>query len=443
MKKTISPQTKFNIPTDIRYIRYSGKILTIFPNIAKWIVLDNEAQVGFLELLRDNNLQTSLDQFDGIISDAQCVVTQIIARGIENHDVKSCISDDTKQLHFYLTNGCNLRCPHCYMLSGEKSHDELTTTEVFNILRGFKNSGGASVTFSGGEVLTRNDFIEIIKYANSLDLRIRVLTNGVLWTDKLILEASKYINAVQISIDGYSEDSNSIVRGKNNFQKSLHTINSFISFGISTELAITPPYSSVKYDESEQFIHFCNDLISRYPSNLFKIKIAEQIIDGRNVHLSASEAKSYYEYICKIKSAINGWESELESFIRAFDKNEIMDNCMYGVFSIDSSGFMYFCSRISSLKPVCNVRETSFDEITKLSRIAQKLSVIDNFLPCKNCEIKYICGGGCRIDYFQGFTDITDVNNVNMNTIAPRNCTEEIKNRFYRLMIDSNHRLFR
>lgn len=443
MKKSISLNKFFDLPEDIRYIKYQDKILAIFPETAKWIVLDDKVQISFLELLRNNNLGDALEQFGGSFPKAQDVVIQIVARKIEDQSVTSCISNDTKQLHFYLTNGCNLRCPHCYMLSGDKSNDELTTKEVFKTLEDFRTNGGQSVTFSGGEVTTRKDFISIVKYAKSLNLRVRVLTNGVLWTDSMIMDCSKCIDSVQVSIDGYSEESNSAIRGKGNFQKSLNTIDRFVRAGVSTEVAITPPYISAKENHSSRFVDFCNTLISKYPSDLFKIKIAEQIIDGRNVHLTEDELALYYKYICNIKSAINGWESELESFVRAFDKNEIMDNCMYGVFSIDSSGNVYFCSRISSLKPVCNIRNTSFERITELSRRAQKLSIIDNFMPCKDCELKYICGGGCRIDYFPGFTDITDIDKADLSKISPRECTTKTKNRFYRLMVESNKKLFR
>lgn len=114
-EKTISLNKLFDLPEDIRYIKYQDKILAIFPEIAKWIVLDDKVQISFLELLRNNNLADALEQFVGPFPKAQDVVVQIVARKIENKSVKSCISNDTKQLHFYLTNGCNLRCPILFL----------------------------------------------------------------------------------------------------------------------------------------------------------------------------------------------------------------------------------------------------------------------------------------------------------------------------------------
>ena len=83
-----------------------------------------------------------------------------------------------------------------------------------------------------------------------------------------------------------------------------------------------------------------------------------------------------------------------------------------------------------------------FKDIFEKSRKAQDLSKIDNFRPCKGCELRYICGGGCRIDYFPEFAQITDIDKVDFTMISERKCSDDIKNRFYKLMIESNMRLY-
>lgn len=443
MKKNIPNNYKFCFPNNIREIEYGGKILIISPETANWFVLDNSQQVHFFHLLQVYDLKTSLEKFTGNYIDAKKTVTQIVARNFENTHVQSCISGNIKQLHFYLTNKCNLRCPHCYMYSGEGLDDELTTDEIFSILNNFSSIGGKSVTFSGGEISVRKDILEITEHAHKCGLKIRILTNGTLWNEALIKKVSKVIDSVQISIDGYSEESNSKIRGVGNFSKSLYSISEFIQNGLSTEVAITLPYSAIENDEGRYYVKFCKDLLEKYPSDLFKIKIAEQLIDGRFVHLSEQQKNLYFKYVLNIKSEINGRPSELESFVRAFSKKEIMDNCMYGVFSIDSSGNVFLCSRITSLSPICNIRNTSFNRIYELSKKAQKLSNINNFKPCNTCELKYICGGGCRIEYFPEFSKITDIEKIDMKKISNRVCSYEIKEKFYKLMIDANEKLFR
>ena len=442
MKKNIPLDKVFNWDPENFVTRYDGKILVIFPRIAKWIVLGNETQLGFFNILQGNTLCDALERFEGDIADAKHVITQIVGKAIEGSKPQSCINEDTKQLHFYLTNGCNLHCPHCYMFSGKKNVDELSTQEIINILSEFSLRGLNSVTFSGGEITVRPDLVVIVQHAHELGFRIRLLTNGVLWTDSLIAQIAPCIDAIQISIDGYSEESNAKIRGEHNFARSMRTVDGFIKKNVSTEIAITPPYSSAIDNEWKEYADFCRRLLNRYPSKI-KIKISEQLIDGREIHITEEENIQYFKFINRIKSAINGWDSELESFVRSFNSDTIMDNCMYGVFAVDAIGNVFFCSRVSSLKPICNVRDTDIDKIFAMSKMAQKLSVIDNFRPCKYCELRYICGGGCRIDYFKEFTEIVDVNSVDFDKISPRTCSPSTKERFYRLMIASNNRLFK
>ena len=38
---------------------------------------------------------------------------------------------DEVSLHLYLTNACNLRCPHCYMNAGKTGDNELTYEEIY------------------------------------------------------------------------------------------------------------------------------------------------------------------------------------------------------------------------------------------------------------------------------------------------------------------------
>lgn len=443
MKKSIEYDYKFKLPQKIKIVKYDNQLLIISPNTAKWIVLDNEKQLEFYELLNSYSFGDAIGLFQGEMKDVNKVAIEIVAKEFESDAVESCVSKDIKQLHLYVTNACNLRCPHCYMFSGIKTQQELSTDEIKNILSDFKRTGGQSITLSGGEIATRSDIEDIIQFASNLGLRVRLLTNGLLWDEEKINRISSFIESVQISIDGFSEETNAKIRGIGNFDRALSVVERFINSGVKTEIAITPSFDCLGEDYINGFVDFCNYLIGQYPKDLFKIKIAEQLLDGREVHLSEDDKLKYYCFVTNIKSKINGRNSELESFIHSFSKPIIMDNCMYGVFAIDSNGDVFFCSRVSSLSPIANIRNTSFDKIVKMSTKAQLLSRIDNFTPCKDCELKYICGGGCRIDYFPQFAEITDIDNVDFSKFDERKCSTKHKERFYRLMIAANKRLYK
>ncbi|WP_304340376.1 radical SAM/SPASM domain-containing protein [Metaclostridioides mangenotii] len=124
-----------------------------------------------------------------------------------------------------LTNRCNLRCDYCCVNSGVKEIDELTTDEfklaIDNILR-FKPK---SITISGGEPMLRDDFYEILDYLNNkYNGNIILATNATLIKIGDVDKLAKTLYALEISLDGYDEESCSEVRGAGVFTKVKNVI---------------------------------------------------------------------------------------------------------------------------------------------------------------------------------------------------------------------------
>ena len=62
-----------------------------------------------------------------------------------------------------LTYRCNLRCAHCYVDIKEK--DELSFKDWCDVMDQLKAMGTVYLLFTGGEILKRDDFIDIALYA--------------------------------------------------------------------------------------------------------------------------------------------------------------------------------------------------------------------------------------------------------------------------------------
>lgn len=101
-----------------------------------------------------------------------------------------------------------------------------------------------------------------------------------------------------------------------------------------------------------------------------------------------------------------------------------------------------FCARIGDLKAVANVRTTEFSAIVELAKNAEKVTLISHLKPCNTCDLRYICGGGCRIDEFRSLVDRSDFYNIDYDSVPPRSCNPSMKEKFYALMIESNPYLF-
>ena len=85
--------------------------------------------------------------------------------------------------HWELTYACNLRCIHCYADKREGG-EELSKTEILRIMDELAAAGCLFLTFTGGEVLTRPDAMELFEAAQARQFAFRVLTNGTLWDDE-------------------------------------------------------------------------------------------------------------------------------------------------------------------------------------------------------------------------------------------------------------------
>jgi radical SAM protein with 4Fe4S-binding SPASM domain len=81
-------------------------------------------------------------------------------------------------VQFDLTYRCNERCVHCYL--DHDDHGELTTREVKDVLDQLAAAGTLFLVFSGGELLLRTDFFELLEYARALRFDVKIKTNALL-----------------------------------------------------------------------------------------------------------------------------------------------------------------------------------------------------------------------------------------------------------------------
>ena len=97
------------------------------------------------------------------------------------------------------TYRCNERCVHCYL--DHDDHGEMSTAEICGVLDQLASAGVFFLTLSGGEVLMRMDFFQILAHARSLLFSVKVKTNAFMIREK---EADRLrdlgIDSVQVSI---------------------------------------------------------------------------------------------------------------------------------------------------------------------------------------------------------------------------------------------------
>jgi MoaA/NifB/PqqE/SkfB family radical SAM enzyme len=116
-------------------------------------------------------------------------------------------------IYFYLTEGCNLCCSHCYLNPKHEDKDHkynYLDLDLFkDIIKQAKPLGLKSVKLTGGEPLMHPKIKEILEVVKQEDLRLVVETNGVLCTEEIAELISKCKNPfASVSLDGSDAETN-------------------------------------------------------------------------------------------------------------------------------------------------------------------------------------------------------------------------------------------
>jgi AdoMet-dependent heme synthase len=136
-----------------------------------------------------------------------------------------------------LTYRCNERCVHCYL--DHDDHGELTTSEVTHLLDELAEAGVFFLTLSGGEILLRKDFFEILEYSRALRFSVKLKTNAVLIRKR---EAARIraldVHSLQVSIYSHRpEVHDAITKVPGSLKRSLDAIRFLKAAGLRVIIA--------------------------------------------------------------------------------------------------------------------------------------------------------------------------------------------------------------
>ena len=131
-----------------------------------------------------------------------------------------------------ITLACCFSCRHCGSRAGKARENELSTAECLNVARQLAEMGCRRVSLIGGEVFMRPDWAEIAGALTSRGIRVCIITNGFVFSDRL-LAAIKGINleSVAVSLDGDRETHDGI-RQEGSFDRAVTAIEKLRSAGM-------------------------------------------------------------------------------------------------------------------------------------------------------------------------------------------------------------------
>lgn len=382
------------IRKNISYHRIQDHNLFIFPAYPSWIVLtDPESFVFDLYLKKigkDDAIRSlcnegfshneALNIFEGLLSKLED--RHIL--GDNNIYIAPDAGDFPTNIHLALTHQCNLRCKHCYLSAGNRISSELGFTDWINgfekVLTTIK---APDITISGGEPATVGFLTELISYLKPKAGRLVLYTNGT----NTLGSIPFFVDEVQLSLEGLSASTHDYIRGEGTYKKVVELISN-IQDKSKLKIALTILHHNF-YEIKGRLMQWLNDHDLKMSNIRFN---AELEVNGRAKELP----DEFINFLSNNAVDVFKFISEMtKSDKRPFLLMKNMRNCGIGIsIGIDSNGDIFPCDAFIDRQG--NILDDNIDEVIGKCLQINEQTEIDKIANCFNCDLKYICLGGCK-----------------------------------------------
>lgn len=331
------------------------------------------------------------------------------------------------QIDMVATTKCNFRCKHCFIPQENLNGSTTISVDAWKKALGeLSKIGLLSITVTGGEPLTYDGLLEVLEYANSLGLKIQLLTNGYLIDEYFAKRISTYRNViVQVSLDGSSSESNEAQRGTpGSFNRITQNIKLLTSLGIDVILAMVLNKCNVNDIYDGSMVKLCTELGVHVLGITPTVISVSNAADNKEMFLSPEEA---YAAVCFVNEhndnnlfpdgifvniSVPPALTRENSISRV---KKVRPRCRRGTnsFSVRPNGDVYVCNDFAEINYseycIGNIlSDNLFDIVAKLNPIEQQRK--DNLYKlkgvCSVCKELPYCWGACRADAYSQYHDL-------------------------------------
>ena len=286
------------------------------------------------------------------------------------------------KMYLYLTFSCPNRCWFCYADGGRRTCSELSPGDFARIVRQGVEAGFESVVLLGGEPLVYSGFSQLIREIQSIDRgKTQIVLRSSLsmpLSDELLVQICNTFDRIVTSIDGNEERHDSI-RGKGRYACTLDNLRRGIALG-KAEFSVNSVMSTEDFS-GEQGKHvraLCDEL------GITRLTIQSPVPLGR-----AQDHQGRRLYWKKTDDPLGLKGQEL------FKTSCGLGHNLY----IEPDGKTYPCYAWCS--PEHQLGDLSRESVAQLLSRRELLEImnhgVDTNRKCKTCEVRYLCGGKCKI----------------------------------------------
>lgn len=295
-----------------------------------------------------------------------------------------------------LTYRCNLDCIHCYCKGSEDKDRELTTMEWKKILDEIHREGCVWLTFTGGEPLVRDDFLELYSYAKKKGFIITLFTNGQAYTEKIVdylVKSPPF--SIEITLNGITKNTyETITRVEGSFERVMATIREFNR----KDIRLILKSNCLKQNKHEivKVKAWTEENLGKLSKNKYRFKYDPMIYPRLNGDKMSCDYRLSFEEIKELrKQDADIWEEYRRGIKADFPDLRRNRRFLYRCdswtqqFFIDPYGKLKFCH--FSEKFSTDLKTDSFKEgfYNTFPRILDETFKTDS--KCKDCELRAIC----------------------------------------------------
>lgn len=282
-----------------------------------------------------------------------------------------------------ITSACNLQCPFCLVDSGAPGEDDLTLDDIIPCVEQVKKLKPTPFAISGGEPLLKKEVL-LYMVENLTPIRemaVTVFTNGTLMTNDYAQQLyDAGLRIARVSVDGHTEQLHDSIRGKGAFKKTIRGIEHLRELGIHVNVVSVISRKNYQYyGEIRHFVRHISDSYSIVP-----------VLPGGRA--AGSDLLLSPEEVFNVKTAFIG-SGKIQAPVRARDR------CNAGeTIYIAANGDIFPCLSLNFPEfKVGNIRENDLCEIYETETMQNILRLtIKDIEQCRECFIRYYCGGACR-----------------------------------------------
>lgn len=291
---------------------------------------------------------------------------------------------------FELTPRCNMNCVHCYLKNNHIS-SEMDYERIIELIDILYEKGILFLTFTGGEIFTRKDFLPIYLYAKKRGFLVELFTNGYLISDEIIEVLIEYPPLlVDISLYGANEDTYYKITGvKGAFDKVLENCRKLKEAGIRVSLKSPILNETLGQIGEMKIIADQMDVPFVYTFEICSTIDKDNSPKDHQVEMADVLRHEFENHFEQVK---NGEKNDYDRYniIQELQQNEHVYRCNVALnsFVVDYNGNMCPCMKLRHKGE--RLTKDNYDDIWERFGLYSKILATESYV-CRKCDAAYYC----------------------------------------------------